>query len=177
MLATKRPNIKTNQTRLTLESVMKQLVTVYHYEEMTAATDKMIRAKSSPAVVIDGVQKCIGILTRENVQSYFQLWIRFLENDESVLPEIFETNAYGMLNIDREFFHQVGKHMTCPVVEIDRNATCADAEALFQQQPGLQHLVVMNDDHRPIGVLSLKDLTGLPNETVETVEVSTACLT
>ena len=173
MLATKRPNTRTISACVEIESVMKKLVTIYHYEEMTAATDKLIQAKSSPAVVIDGVQKCVGILTRQNIQRYFQLWIRFLENDESVLPEIFETNAFGMLHIDREFFHQVGKHMTSPVLTIERTKTVAAAEEIFEREPGVDHLVVVNEDQKPIGVLTRKDL---PFPSDEMIDTSTPCL-
>lgn len=173
MLATKRPNTETTQNCQQVESVMKRLVTVYHYEEMTAATDKLVKAKSSPAVVVDGVQKCIGVLTRQNIQRYFRLWIRFLENDESVLPEIFETNAFGMLHIDREFFHQVGKHMTSPVLTIDRTATIAEANDAFDRTEGLEHMVVVNEDQKPIGVLTREDLPALADEMLDT---ATPCL-
>jgi CBS-domain-containing membrane protein len=83
---------------------------------------------------------------------------RYLDQDKSVLPKIFETNAFGLLRIDREYFHQVGKHMTSPVTTIASTSTCNDAMEIFDQNEEIHHLVVLNKSSKPIGVVSQNDL-------------------
>ena len=149
-------NIRTSSPLIT--AVMNDMVMIYHYQKMTDATDELIQAKSTCGVVVDGIHKCVGVLTQTDVRNYFQLWIRYLDHDETVMPEIFKTNAYGALRIDREYFHQVGKHMTSPVVAIPSTARCVDAMDLFDQNQGIHHLVVVDENSKPIGVVSQNNL-------------------
>ncbi|MEM9410698.1 MAG: CBS domain-containing protein [Planctomycetota bacterium] len=141
-----------------ISSVTQELVMIHHYQQMTNATDQIVQAKKTCGVVVNGLHQCVGLLTQTDIQNYFQLWIRYLDRDESVLPSIFETSAFGLLRIDREYFHQVGKHMTSPVVTIPYTSSCGDAIGTFEQNSGIHQLVVLGKRSKPIGVVSKKDL-------------------
>ena len=159
----KRPTRKPAVNSPNVMTVMGRLIKLYHYEKMTAATDKLVMEKPTSAVVVDGMGMCVGILTKTDVQRYFHLWARFLRDDESVLPHIFETNVFGMLHIDREYFHQVGRHMTAPIVTIPQTATCADADIAFAQHGDIHHLVIVDRESKPVGVIAKEDWFGKNN--------------
>lgn len=149
---------KAANTTPLVSNIMKPVVTVYSYETMTEATDRLSTADSSSAIAVDGLGQVVGVLTHTDCQNYFALWNRYLNRDETVLREIFETNEFCQLHLDRDYFHQVGKHMTSPVITVPETSSCLDAEQAFRDNPQIHHLVVVDARSKPVGVIIKQDL-------------------
>ncbi len=136
---------------------------VHEFDEMPEVISELKAARSSAAPVIDEMGKCIGILTDTDIQNYFDLCRRFDERDESVLDEVYETDEFGMRRTDLKPFHQVKRHMTSPVVTISNDVRYVGAEEIFESNPGIHHLVVVDEKGKPLGIVRPEQV--LPSQT------------
>ena len=139
-------------------TVMSHALPIHDYEKMPKVIVELDAAKSTAAPVVDVMGKCIGILTETDVKNYLELWKRFDEHDETVLDEIYETDDFGIRRTDQESFHLVRRHMSAPVVTIPNTATFEDAEKLFDGNSEIHHLVVVDQNDKPIGIFDSEQL-------------------
>ena len=58
--------------------------------------------------------------------------------------------------------------MTAPVVTIPNHESCRRARELFAGHPDIHHLVVVDGESRPVGILEPGDLTEPVRKTTET---------
>ncbi len=144
-----------------ITSAMSHSLPIHEFDEMPEVIEELKSAHCSAAPVIDGLGKCIGILTNSDIEKYHELAKRFEARDMSVLDEVFDTGKYGMRILDRNAFHRVKKHMTSPVVTIFNNATCHEAKELLAANPKIHHLVVLDENNSPIGIVEYERLTSI----------------
>ena len=110
------------------------------------------------APVVDETGKCVGILTNCDL-------VRF----QAELPEVsshidggmtFETErreSDGSVEIVSHPFDEVQRHMTRCLQTIDQSSTLRLASKIMREQ-SIHHLIVLDDDQRPIGILSSLDI-------------------
>ena len=148
-------------------SAMSHSLPIHDFDSMEKVISELQEAHCSAAPVVDGLGKCIGILTNSDIKEYFSLAKRFDERDMSVLDEVFDTGKYGMRILDRKAFHKVKKHMTAPVITISNDATCLEAIELFKANPEIHHLVVLDKNKTPIGILEQQQLDSVNDWNLE----------
>lgn len=134
-------------------SAMSHAIPVAADDTMASVLARLNECRSTSAIVTDADGKCIGIVTETDVQRYLDVWKRFTENDASTLDSVYDTDDYGCRRIDRDAFHRVRKHMTCPVVSVTNDATFEDACTKFQQHGSIHHLVVLDENENPLGIV------------------------
>lgn len=140
---------------------------IHDYDEMTDVAVELKATKSTAAPVIDCDGECIGILTETDLAKYFELQRRLEANDPTVIDEVFETDEYGLRRTNSVAFQRVKRHMTSPVVTISANEDCQTAADLFQQHPAIHHLIVVDNEGRPLGVVEPKQLEQLSSWNVD----------
>lgn len=115
-------------------------------------------ATGAPVVAHDG--KCTGILTMSDIDKYRELKQRYQARDPSVLHEdkMFEVDEFGQRRPVNRSFDQVTRHMTSPVITIAATETCEAAARQFAEHPNIHHLVVVDDEQRPLGILEPSQL-------------------
>ena len=139
-------------------SVMTHSLPIHDFDEMEKVISEFKAANCTAAPVVDGLGKCIGILTATDISHYRNVAQRLKSKDQSVLDEVYDTSKYGLRILDRNAFHRVKKHMTSPVVTIENDATCSDAEAKFAENVGIHHLIVVDENNKPIGIVEQQQL-------------------
>ncbi len=139
--------------------VMRHVHPVHRYDHIDDVLAELERVNETGTPVVDDDGMCIGILTRTDVEKYRELQRRFEAGDESVLDEVFETDKYGMRRADNIDFDQVHRHMTAPVITIEVKSSCAQASEVFANHPSIHHLVVLDRDGGPVGILETDDVT------------------
>jgi nucleotide-binding universal stress UspA family protein/predicted transcriptional regulator len=100
-------------------------------DSMESAILELRRAHDSAAPVVNSEGRCVGILTTTDIGLYQQ----------SIRPAAGDSKA-------------VGQHMTSPVITVSSSGSNEAAQLLFQQHPQIHHLVVVDDENRPVGVLA-----------------------
>lgn len=138
--------------------VMRHVHPVHRYDCIDAVLEELERVNETGTPVVDDDRKCIGILTRADIEKYRDLKRRFEAGDESVVDEVFETNKYGIRRADNIDFDQVHRHMTAPVVVVDNQQSCVQAAEVFADHPSIHHLVVLDSDGCPVGILETGDV-------------------
>lgn len=134
-------------------NVMHHVAPVRTFDKMNDVLKKLEKANETAAPVVDGSGQCIGILTSTDIEHYHVLLERFLARDESVVDEMFEVDKYGQRRTDNIDFDQVRRHMTKDPVCVRNDQLVADAVELFESNPGIHHLVVVDDEHHGIGII------------------------
>ena len=51
-------------------------------------------------------------------------------------------------------FNQVRRHMTAPAITISNRETLNTAREMFQHNPAIHHLVVVDQHEQPVGILT-----------------------
>lgn len=148
-----------NQESPCVTSFMSDAITICDFQEMNKVIEKMNSANSTSAIAVDGLGKCVGILTRTDVQRYMEIWERFVDGDDTVLGTVYETDSFGLRRMNRQSFHRVRKHMTSPVITVADTTTVADAKKEFISNGKIHHLVVINQFARPIGIIEPEQLS------------------
>jgi predicted transcriptional regulator len=144
-------------------SVMHQIRPIQTFANLNDVTAELGRARETGAPVTDVAGKCIGILTQTDIEKYQELKTRFAAGDRSVVDEMFEVDEYGMFRTSNHDFDQVQRHMTSPAITISDRETCDAAKRMFQDNPGIHHLVVVNDCDQPVGILEWSDVENTPD--------------
>lgn len=151
------------QPRHFVTDVMHHVSPIRSYQEMKPVIAELDQAKQTAAPVVDDNGCCIGILTNSDIERYCGLQKRYEDRDETVIDEIFETDEFGQRRAGNWDFDQVHRHMTSPVVTIATHEACQKAQLLFEHNSDIHHLVVVDDQEHPIGILTTEDLKNCPN--------------
>jgi len=170
------PKIKKNQPMLTAKhepkhqrqvtESMHQVGAIQGDDRMDDVIQMLEETRESAAPVVNTFGKCIGILTMTDIEKYRDVRARYDAGDESVVGEVFETNAYGQRRTaNEEDFLQVHRHMTAPVITIPNNESCRKARELFEIHTEIHHLVVVDETNKPVGILENRDVVESSRET------------
>lgn len=134
-------------------TVMEFIEPIKGFHSMEAVFDQLEKSSTSGAPVVDEMGYCIGVLTMTDIEKYRLTKDRFANQDLSSLDAVFEVDEFGMRRIHLESFDRVGRHMTCPVVIVDEDSTVGEARQLLSDNQSIHHLVVVDSDNRPLGIL------------------------
>ena len=142
-------------------AAMSHVVPIHDYDLMLDAIKALTIARATAAPVVDSLGNSIGILTETDIQRYLQLNQRLIDHDESVLDEVFEFDEFGLRSANQTKFYQVTNHMSSPAVTVSSDATCLATEQLFAKNPELHHLIIVDGNNKPIGVVTLNQLNSI----------------
>ncbi|MEL7498652.1 MAG: universal stress protein [Planctomycetota bacterium] len=160
------PSTENQAARQFVTEVMHQVAPVHSFEKIEDVIAQLKRANETGVPVIDDLNRCIGILTTTDIDRYRSLKARYNANDPTVVEEMFETNKYGNVRCDNQDFESVKRHMTEQVISVRTNHSIQDAMEQFEAHPDIHHLVVLDDDDRPVGLLDSTHLAPVAaNET------------
>lgn len=137
---------------------MHSVAPVHAYETMESVLKSLNKAWETAAPVVDVKGKCIGVLTTTDIERFHDLQKRYEEKDESVIKEMFEVDEFGQRRTTNNNFDQVERHMTKNVISVRDNQSVEDAVDLFQANPKIHHLVVLDEDDHPVGIVDLLDV-------------------
>jgi nucleotide-binding universal stress UspA family protein len=140
-----------SQTYVT--EVMHPVPPVHAFETMDSVLNDLTKARETAAPVVNESGKCIGILTTSDIEKFHSLQKRFDEKDESVINEMFEVNKYGQCCTDNYNFDQVERHMTKEVISLSDSDSVQVAIDLFKSNPKIHHLIVVDEDDQPVGII------------------------
>lgn len=152
----------THGGRQFVTKVMHQVEPIREYEPIEDVLQELEKARQTAAPVITGNGECIGILTKTDIAKYQSLRKRFESKDESVVDEMFEVDKYGQRRARNDDFHQVKRHMSAPVVTISNSQTTDDALKIFDSDPTIHHLVVIDETGKSLGILKPTDCRPVP---------------
>jgi nucleotide-binding universal stress UspA family protein/CBS domain-containing protein len=138
--------------------LMHHVAPIRSYEKMEDVIPELAQANQTSAPVINEIGCCQGILTQSDICQYHELKKRFEARDETVIDEIFETDEFGQRRAGNWDFDRVHRHMTSPVVTISNDAKVQTAQKLLESQTTIHHLVVIDDENHPIGILDAEEL-------------------
>lgn len=133
---------------------MNQVNPVQVTDEIAKVVAELDLARETAAPVIDDAGQTIGILTRTDIDKYHHLLDRYEKHDASVIPEMFQTDEFGQRRVDNLDFDQVRRHMTSPAITISNRETLDQARELLQRNPSIHHLVVVDENDFPVGILN-----------------------
>jgi nucleotide-binding universal stress UspA family protein/predicted transcriptional regulator len=142
--------------------VMHQVAPVHKGDRMNAVLKMLKKAGESGAPVVDCDNRCIGILTTTDIEIYHELQHRYQAGDRSVIEEMFETDDYGLYICENESFDTVERHMTEEVVSVRNDDGIPAARELFEANPDIHHLVVLDEDGHPVGIVDSDNLPVAP---------------
>ena len=142
-----------------ITEVMRRTEPVRSYDSMDETIDLLNSADLTAAPVVNGQGECIGILTITDIEYFCDLKTRLDARDRTVLTKVFEVDEFGQRRTNDVSFNKVQKHMTSPTFTISNKSTCRQARRLFDSQPRINHLVVVDGNHRPLGIVKPADVT------------------
>jgi len=134
-------------------TVMEFIEPIKGFHSMEAVFDQLEKNSTSGAPVVDEMGYCIGVLTMTDIEKYRLTKDQFANQDFTSLDAVFEVDEFGMRRIHLESFDRVGRHMTCPVVIVHEDSTIHEARQLLAENQSIHHLVVVDNDNRPLGIL------------------------
>lgn len=143
----------TDETKHFVTEVMHQVSPVREFEPMTHVLSELQKANETGAPVVDDFDRCIGILTMTDIKKYQELKQRFEAGDETVIDEVFECDQYGQRRTNNDSFDNVKRHMTKDVIYVNNDSTIEQAIGVFESNPGIHHLVVLDDETKPVGII------------------------
>lgn len=111
--------------------VMHHIAPIHAEDHLESVVAELRAAKASAAPVVNQSGQCIGILTASDIAR-------------------FESGSGDGVT--------VGRYHSSPVITINANQTCRQAYELLQKNPKIHHLVVVNEQQQPLGILSTHDL-------------------
>jgi nucleotide-binding universal stress UspA family protein/CBS domain-containing protein len=150
---------QTPESQTFVTDIMHQVPPVHAFKTMESVLEGLNKARETAAPVVDGVGKCIGILTTTDIERFHSLQKRFEEKDESVIEEMFEVDEFGQRRSENYNFDQVERHMTKEVICIQDTDTVQDAIDLFEANPKIHHLVVLDEDDLAVGIVDALNTT------------------
>lgn len=140
-------------TKHYVTEVMRQVAPVRGFDDMNDVLAQLLEANETGAPVVDDLGRCTGILTTTDIEQYRSLIERYEAKDKTVIPEMFETDKFGHIRCRNHDFDQVKRHMTADVISVEDSGTIQDALALFDANPEIHHLVVLDEDKHPVGMI------------------------
>ena len=146
--------------------LMHQVPPIHSFDEMETVLEQMTKAKTTAAPVIDSLNTCIGILTQTDINDYRSLKKRFEKKDESVVDEMFEVDKYGQRRPINYNFDHVERHMTTELVSVKNTDSIQKAKELFELNPKIHHLVVLDDCDHPVGIVDASEVVAGSNDQI-----------
>jgi nucleotide-binding universal stress UspA family protein/CBS domain-containing protein len=141
--------------------VMHSVAPVNSFESMDDVLESLTKARETAAPVVDGSGRCIGILTTTDIKKFRSLRQRLADQDESVIDEVLETDDFGQRRTSGSLFDQVGRHMTKDVISVRNNDSMQKAIELLNSNPTIHHLVVLDQEDRPVGIIDQLNVAGV----------------
>lgn len=138
--------------------VMHQVAPVHAEDSIAEVLAQLKKAGESGAPVVDLNKQCIGILTSSDIEAYHELQRRYDAGDETVVKEMFRTDDYGQYRCENADFDTVSRHMTQEVVSVRNDDRIAKAKELFAANDSIHHLVVLDSDDRPVGIIDAENI-------------------
>ena len=140
--------------------VMRHVLPVKEFERMDDVLAELKKADQTAAPVIDDSGSCIGILTITDIERYRELKRRFQNRDETVLDDVFERDDFGIRRTNNHEFDWVKRHMSKPAITLGVDECCEKASDLFSTHRDINHLVIVDEKSRPVGITESADLVG-----------------
>ena len=133
---------------LRVEDLMNSdLVTIQEYETMCTAARKLRENHINGAPVVDQDGKCVGVVT----SSDFVAW-----EGGRCDSHVSTHSADEPWTVERQNDDLVSSHMSRNVQTIPKQCMLLTAAARLCEY-GIHRLVVVDDDHRPVGMISSLD--------------------
>lgn len=145
--------------------VMHPIAPIHAYETMDSVLASLKKANETATPVVDGSGICTGILTTTDIENFHSLQKRFEQKDESVIDKVFEVDEFGQRRISNFNFDQVERHMTKTVITVRDTQSVQDAVKLFEANPEIHHLVVLDEVGRPVGIVDVINIDGIESKT------------
>lgn len=83
---------------------------------------------------------------------------RYKAGDEPVVDEMFEVDQYGLRRLSDDKLVKVERYMTEKVISIGDTETVQTAREMFKANPTIHHLVVLDQDRHPVGVVDTENV-------------------
>lgn len=147
-------------TTMVGEVVNRNIFTVNPTDKIESVAKLFGEHDVNAAPVVDGLEKCIGIITsydlveyeavRRDMESEFQHGFAF------DLARYGDGESYG---ISGQAFDEVAYHMSTSLESIELSAPLSRAARIMCQKH-IHHLVVLSEHDRLVGILSTLDILG-----------------
>lgn len=144
---------ESSKSNIFVTEVMHHVPPVHAFETMESVLKSLNKARETAAPVIDGSGNCIGILTKTDIERFHRLQRRYEDKDETVINEMFEVDKYGQRRCGNYNFDQVERHMTKEVISVQDTDSVEDADRLFEANPTIHHLVVLDEEKHAVGIV------------------------
>jgi CBS domain-containing protein len=166
------------ETKHYVTEAMRQVAPIHAYDKIEEVLVELNKAGDTGAPVINALGKCIGILTTTDIERYQELLARYEAHDETVVSEMFGTDKYGLVRSGTHEFPQVKAHMTEDVIAVNVSDTIQTAIDVFDANPEIHHLVVVDEEGGPVGILDSEQIVRcggemLDGESAQNTEEST----
>ena len=152
--------------------IMHPVAPIHEFEPMQHVLAELKKANQTAAPVVDDFGRCIGILTMTDIESYQQIRERFNAGDKSVVEAMFTTDKYGQRRTNNDEFEQVKRHMTKNVIYANDDDTIKHAIDVLEVNPQIHHLVVLDSDTHPIGIIDSTNLFEFDQQLLEAVSTN-----
>lgn len=152
-------------TELHVEDAMaREVLTISAHATMSEAADRLLEARVSGAPVVDESGRCVGVLTgadyvRERAEAH--------DEDGAAISLRSDAGGFRVWIEDQDL---VSKHMSTAVQTIGRRRPLLDA-ARYMCHQHVHRLIVVDEGHRPVGVISSLDLMASVLKVVEEEEL------
>lgn len=135
------------------EAMTRKVVSVSVNSTMSEAADLLCEHRISGAPVIDEQGRCVGVLSGTDF-----IHCKAAELDGSNIRQMLSaTHPYGLYTIDEVRQDLVRRHMTSAVQTISEDCSLQQAARCLCQEH-IHRLIVIDDECRPVGVLTSMDL-------------------
>jgi len=137
---------------------IKQLVTVGPTDKLEAIASLFESKQISAAPVVDGMEKCVGIITSSDVVRYESLRNTLNEQfPQGLAFDMTEPAGDQPLEFQDRPFDEAAYHMSQEFATIDAAAPLSRAARQMCRQR-IHHLVLLDTAGRPQGILSALDI-------------------
>lgn len=148
-----------------ITDIMHVVPPAHAFETMESVLKGLNKSRETAAPVVNESGNCIGILTTSDIEHFQSLQKRIDQKDATVVEEAFEVDKYGQRRCDNYNFDQVERHMTKDVISIQDTDTIQHAIELFEANPDIHHLVVLDEDEHPVGIVDATNVVTTPKST------------
>ncbi|QEG20444.1 universal stress protein [Mariniblastus fucicola] len=138
--------------------VMHQVSPANGDDSIEAVLRQLKKAGETGVPVVDCENKCVGILTTTDIETFQNLKRRYESGDQSVISEMFEADEFGQFRCGNIDFGNVERHMTSEVISVRNNESIEAARKQFAANPDIHHLLVLDEDDHPVGIIDAADM-------------------
>ena len=138
----------------------KNVITVGPMVKMEEVARIFQENRINAAAVVDALDKCVGIITSQDVVRYESMRSSYdREFGHGLAFEIDSERKDSPLRMLCRPFDEVAYHMTKEFKKIEGKASLSEAARMMQAEH-IHHLLILDDSSRPIGMLSTLDIIG-----------------